>query len=92
MDEPVSTGTGAATYIIGGVTIIGLAPWINSGVVIGAFGGAVIYVMSSADISILRRVCAVRLMAFRRGSLSHRSLLSFFAWTLIVATAAVPIR
>ncbi|WP_114195492.1 putative holin [Edaphovirga cremea] len=89
MGEPVSTGTGAATYILGGVTIIGLAPGINSGIVIGAFGGAVIYVLSSADISILRRVCLF-LISFLVGIVSAdfvTSIINYFTPDVIVAEA-----
>ncbi|WP_114195491.1 phage holin family protein [Edaphovirga cremea] len=37
-------------------------------------------------------VMAMQLMVFQRGSLTYRPLASCFAWALIVASVAVPIR
>ncbi|EMW1017629.1 hypothetical protein AAEK50_004562 [Serratia marcescens] len=54
MTEPV--GTGAATATLTGVTVAGLLSGVDSGVLIGAFAGAVIFVMSASEFSLLRKL------------------------------------
>lgn len=54
MTEPV--GTGAATAALTGVTVVGLLSGVDSGVLIGAFAGAVIFVMSANDLSWWRKL------------------------------------
>ncbi|MBE5250959.1 phage holin family protein [Enterobacteriaceae bacterium YMB-R22] len=56
MPEPLTTGTSAATYMIGGITIASLFAGGDTGVIIGAFSGAVIYVLSASDLSIWQRL------------------------------------
>ncbi|WP_261114733.1 phage holin family protein [Serratia entomophila] len=54
MTEPV--GTGAATATLTGVTVAGLLSGVDSGVLIGAFAGAVIFVMSASEFSLLKKL------------------------------------
>ncbi|EFE94014.1 hypothetical protein HMPREF0758_4109 [Serratia odorifera DSM 4582] len=55
MAEPVGT-TGAATTAVTGVTVVGLLSGVDSGVLIGAFAGAVIFVMSASEFSWLKKM------------------------------------
>ncbi|ELD0497430.1 MULTISPECIES: putative holin [unclassified Escherichia] len=48
MAEPVS-GTTQAGLAVGGVTVVGLFDWIEPGVLIGAFAGSIIFVMSARE-------------------------------------------
>ncbi|EMF6289699.1 TPA: hypothetical protein I8374_002052 [Serratia marcescens] len=68
MSEPV-TSTAAGTYMIGGITIAGLVAGADTGVIIGAFAGAVIYVLSAADLSIWHRLASF-LASFMIGTLA----------------------
>ncbi|CRL65455.1 putative holin [Proteus penneri] len=52
MQEPL---TGTATASLAGVSIVGLYSGMDAGVVIGAFAGAVIFVLSAHDIRLLKR-------------------------------------
>ncbi|HGM5575426.1 putative holin [Serratia ureilytica] len=54
MAEPVGT-TGAATTALTGVTVVGLLSGVDSGVLIGAFAGAVIFVMSATEFSWIKK-------------------------------------
>lgn len=56
MPEPLTTGSGAATYLLGGVTIASLLAGGKTGIVIGAFAGSVIYVLSASELSVLQRM------------------------------------
>lgn len=56
MTEPIVISTGSASAAIGGVTVVSLLPGLDPGVVIGAFAGAVIFVLSAADFPIWQRV------------------------------------
>lgn len=55
MTEPVS-GTTSAAMAVGGVTIVGLLSRIDPGVLIGAFAGSLIFVLSASEYSRLGRV------------------------------------
>lgn len=55
MAEPVGT-TGAATTALTSVTVVGLLSGVDSGVLIGAFAGAVIFVMSASEFSWLKKM------------------------------------
>ncbi|QHA85555.1 putative holin [Serratia rhizosphaerae] len=55
MAEPLGT-TGAATAAVTGVTVVGLLSGVDSGVLIGAFAGAVIFVLSAAEFSIWKKL------------------------------------
>jgi len=55
MVEPAGT-TGAATTALTGVTVVGLLSGVDSGVLIGAFAGAVIFVMSASEFSWLKKM------------------------------------
>ncbi|HGM9702885.1 TPA: putative holin [Proteus mirabilis] len=52
MNEPL---TGTTTASLAGVSIVGLFAGMDAGVVIGAFAGAVIFVLSAHDIRLLKR-------------------------------------
>ncbi|MEM8201035.1 putative holin [Morganella morganii] len=52
MQEPL---TGTATASLAGVSIVGLFAGLDAGVVIGAFDGAVVFVLSSRDIKLWHR-------------------------------------
>lgn len=67
MPEPLTTSSGAATYLLGGVTIASLFAGGNTGIVIGAFAGSVIYVLSTSELSILQRMLSF-LASFLIGS------------------------
>lgn len=54
MSEPVTTG--GATVALTGVTFVGLLSGVDAGVVIGAFAGAVVFIMSAPDFTLVRRV------------------------------------
>ncbi|HFD6683194.1 TPA: putative holin [Providencia alcalifaciens] len=54
MNEPL-TGTTATSFA--GVSIVGLFSGMDAGIVIGSFAGAVIFVLSSKDIGIPKRIC-----------------------------------
>ncbi|MGV6984693.1 putative holin [Providencia hangzhouensis] len=49
--------TGTATASLAGVSIVGLFSGMDAGIVIGSFAGAVIFVLSSKDIGIPKRIC-----------------------------------
>ncbi|HEM6852443.1 TPA: hypothetical protein U2I41_001414 [Providencia stuartii] len=66
MQEPL---TGTATASLAGVSIVGLYSGMDAGVVIGAFAGAVIFVLSAHDIRLLKR-WAYFTVAFAIGILS----------------------
>lgn len=48
MGEPLS-GTTQAALAVSGVTVVGLFNWIEPGVLIGAFAGSIIFVLSARD-------------------------------------------
>lgn len=48
MSDPL-TGTGAATVTVTGVSVLGIMSGLDAGVVIGAFSGAVVFVLVAAD-------------------------------------------
>ncbi|QPT33157.1 hypothetical protein I6G31_13770 [Proteus penneri] len=52
MNEPL---TGTTTASLAGVSIVGLFAGMDAGVVIGAFAGAVIFVLSAHDVRLLKR-------------------------------------
>lgn len=54
MSEPVTT-TGA-TAALTGVTFLGLLSGIDAGVVIGAFAGSVVFVLSAPDFTLAKRL------------------------------------
>ncbi|MFI8418120.1 putative holin [Serratia sp. NPDC078593] len=56
MPEPLAASTSAATYMLGGITIASLFAGGDTGVIIGSFSGAVIYVLSASDLSIWQRL------------------------------------
>lgn len=56
MPEPLTTGTSVATYSVGGITIASLFAGENAGVIIGAFSGSVIYILTASDLSIWKRI------------------------------------
>lgn len=55
MLEP-TTSTGAATAAVTGVTLVGLLSGLDAGVVIGAFAGAVVFVLSATEFPIWKRL------------------------------------
>ena len=55
MSEPL-TGTGAATAALTGVTFAGLWAGTDEGVLVGAFAGAAVFVLSSAELVLWKRV------------------------------------
>lgn len=54
MAEPISTSF--ATAATTAVTVVSLCPGIDASTVIGAFAGAVVFVMASTHLSIIKRV------------------------------------
>ncbi len=55
MSEPIS-GNGAATFTATGVTIAGVLSGVDDGVLIGAFAGAVIFVLSATEFALFKKV------------------------------------
>ncbi|HCU14677.1 holin [Hafnia phage yong2] len=55
MSEPL-TGTGTASAALTGVTFVGLLSGVDAGVVIGAFAGAVVFVLSATEFPIWKRL------------------------------------
>lgn len=55
MLEP-TTGAGAATLAVTGVTLVGLLSGLDAGVVIGSFAGAVVFVLSASEFPIWKRL------------------------------------
>ncbi|WP_140920798.1 putative holin [Limnobaculum xujianqingii] len=55
MAEPITISTGTATSVITGVTLAGLIPGIDPGIIIAAFAGSVIFVLSAVDFPIWQR-------------------------------------
>lgn len=55
MSDPL-TGTGAATAMITSASVIGVVSGLDAGVVIGAFSGAVVFVLVAADMSLWRKL------------------------------------
>ncbi|CNF82468.1 phage holin family protein [Yersinia enterocolitica] len=55
MSEPI-TSTGAATATVTGVTFIGLLSGLDAGVVVGAFAGAAVLVLSASDFSLFKKL------------------------------------
>lgn len=55
MLEP-TTGVGAATLAVTGVTLVGLLSGLDAGVVIGSFAGAVVFVLSASEFPIWKRL------------------------------------
>ena len=68
MLEP-TTSTGAATAAVTGVTLVGLLSGLDAGVVIGAFAGAVVFVLSASEFPIWKRL-AFFIVAFVLGVLT----------------------
>lgn len=62
MLEP-TTSTGAASAAVTGVTLVGLFSGLDASVVIGAFAGAVVFVLSSRDIKLWQR-CGYFIVSF----------------------------
>lgn len=54
MSEPISTG--AIATAVTGVTFIGLFSGLDPSVVIGAFAGAAVFVLSATDFPILKKI------------------------------------
>jgi hypothetical protein len=55
MAEPLTISTGVATSAVTGIAIAGMVPGADPGVMIGAFAGAVIFVLSAADFPLWKR-------------------------------------
>ncbi|MEG1466318.1 MAG: phage holin family protein [Hafnia sp.] len=55
MLEP-TTGVGAGTLAVTGVTLVGLLSGLDAGVVIGSFAGAVVFVLSASEFPIWKRL------------------------------------
>ncbi|RTY53654.1 hypothetical protein EKL29_21285 [Pantoea sp. YU22] len=55
MTEPI-TGTTAATLAVTGVTFVGLLSGLDAGVLIGAFAGSVVFVLTADDLERWKRV------------------------------------
>lgn len=55
MSEP-NSGTGAAVAAVTGVTIVGVFSNLDPAVVVGAFAGAAVFVLSSNDLSNFKKV------------------------------------
>ena len=55
MSDPFS-GTGLAGLALTGASVYGLLTGTDYGVVFGAFAGAVFYIATAADLSVLRRL------------------------------------
>lgn len=54
MVEPLNTG--AATAAVTGVTVVGLFSGLDAGVLIGAFSGSLIFVLSAREYSLIGRL------------------------------------
>ena len=54
MPDPISSST--ASTAVAGVTLISLMAGLNAGVVLGAFAGAVVFVVTAADIGTFRKI------------------------------------
>lgn len=67
MSDPFS-GTGLAGLALTGASVYGLLTGTDYGVVFGAFAGAVFYIATAADLSVLRRGLLLRVV-YRRHSL-----------------------
>ncbi|QBH97352.1 hypothetical protein EKN56_13655 [Limnobaculum zhutongyuii] len=55
MAEPITITTGMATGVVAGVTVASLMPGVEPGVIIAAFAGSVIFVLSAIDFPIWQR-------------------------------------
>ena len=55
MSEPISSN-GAATLMATGVTLAGMLSGMDDGVLIGAFAGAVIFVLSAIEFSLFKKI------------------------------------
>ncbi|WP_337261868.1 MULTISPECIES: putative holin [unclassified Serratia (in: enterobacteria)] len=55
MSEPIS-GTGAVATAVTGVTIVGVFSNLDPAVVVGAFAGAAVFVLSSSDLPNFKKI------------------------------------
>lgn len=79
MAEPVSSS--AATAAVGAITLLSLLPGVPVNVVIGAFAGAVAFVMASHDLS-LGKKAGFFLISFLSGCLSAHMVTGLIASVL----------
>lgn len=79
MAEPTSTTT--ATFALTGASLFALFPGVDAGVVLGAFAGAAVFVLSSNDISNPRKI-AYLCLAFFAGLLAAPMAASLLATVL----------
>ncbi len=92
MAEPVTATTGTtADANLMAATLIGLFPDSNTGIVIGAFAGAVVFVLSAKDITNLCKIgyFAVALLAGIAGASTGTSLLVWLLPSHITVTPSV---
>jgi hypothetical protein len=69
MAEPISSTT--ATVALAGITLLSLFPGVDASVVLGAFAGSVVFVVSSEDINALRKA-ALGVVSFIGGCLGAK--------------------
>lgn len=84
MGEPIS-GTGAATSAVTGVTIVGLFSHLDPAIVVGAFAGAAVFVLSSSDLPTIKKAWMF-ILSFLTGVFSA----AFFADVLESLISVLP--
>ncbi|HBE9082113.1 phage holin family protein [Serratia fonticola] len=84
MSEPIS-GSGAAAATVTGVTLVGLFSNLDPAVVIGAFAGAAVFVMSSSEFSLLKKIWMF-VLSFLTGMFSA----AFFADVIEACLSVMP--
>ncbi|WP_293937676.1 putative holin [Iodobacter sp.] len=76
MTEPVSTSY--ATSAVTSLAVLSLFPGIDAAIVLGAFAGAVVFVMTSDDLTILKRL-AFMAISFIAGCLAAQNVASMMS-------------
>ncbi len=90
MAEPVTatTGTLANTSLLAAV-MVSLFPGIDTGIVMGAFAGAVVFILSAKDISCLGKV-GYFVVAFLAGMAGAATCTSLLVWLLPTHVTVTP--